>query len=255
MIIDFIYGNGGGSGSGSTGPQGPQGPQGYQGADGQNGADGINGQDGAQGPQGEVGPQGAEGAQGPQGPAGEGGGSSAYKIELSTENPDDFTEADIANLNAFWAAVEEDPSIIVGSYICVGEDGIYRYTAGYYDSENEEGEFDFDYATPWGVVQIAVMFESGEYNETHTSHNSYNTLYPSTEFTSLPSEGTIANYDDGEGNIGLYRYDGNQWLPYGGGGAVDTEMSSGSTNAVQNRVIKSYVDTLVGDINTILQSI
>lgn len=37
--------------------------------------------------------------------------------------------------------------------------------------------------------------------------------------------------------------------------SVDTEMSSGSTNMVQNKVIKSYVDGLVGDINTILQSI
>lgn len=34
MIIDFIYGNGGGSGSGSTGPQGPQGPQGPAGGGG-----------------------------------------------------------------------------------------------------------------------------------------------------------------------------------------------------------------------------
>lgn len=36
---------------------------------------------------------------------------------------------------------------------------------------------------------------------------------------------------------------------------VDTEMSSTSTNAVQNKVIKQYVDDIVGNINTILQSI
>jgi len=41
----------------------------------------------------------------------------------------------------------------------------------------------------------------------------------------------------------------------GGGGTVDTAMSDSSTNAVQNRVIKAYVDGLVGDINTVLDSI
>lgn len=40
-----------------------------------------------------------------------------------------------------------------------------------------------------------------------------------------------------------------------GGGTVDTAMSDSSTNAVQNRVIKSYVDDIVGDIGTILDSI
>ena len=39
------------------------------------------------------------------------------------------------------------------------------------------------------------------------------------------------------------------------GGEVDTAMSDSSTNAVQNRVIKAYVDGLVGDINTVLDSI
>ena len=158
------------------------------------------------------------------------GGSEAYKIELSTDNPEDFTEDDIDNLNAFWAAVEEDPSIIVGSYICVGEDGIYRYTAGYYDSENEEGEFDFDNATPWGVVQIAVMFENGEYNATNTSHNNYNTLYPSTDFPANPEEGTIANYNDGNGNIGFYQYDGSDWQPYGGGEGGDSTILKASSS-------------------------
>ena len=40
-----------------------------------------------------------------------------------------------------------------------------------------------------------------------------------------------------------------------GGGTVDTAMSDSSTNAVQNRVIKSYVDDIVGDIGTILDNI
>lgn len=42
-----------------------------------------------------------------------------------------------------------------------------------------------------------------------------------------------------------------------GGGTVevDTEMSNTSENPVQNKVIKAYVDGLVGDINTVLDTI
>jgi hypothetical protein len=37
----------------------------------------------------------------------------------------------------------------------------------------------------------------------------------------------------------------NQGSGSGGGGAVDTEMSDSSTNAVQNKVIKKYVDNSI----------
>lgn len=37
--------------------------------------------------------------------------------------------------------------------------------------------------------------------------------------------------------------------------AVDTEMSDTSTNAVQNKVIKTYVDNIVGNIQTILETL
>ena len=40
-----------------------------------------------------------------------------------------------------------------------------------------------------------------------------------------------------------------------GGGTVDTEMSDSSENAVQNKVIKKYIDDLVGNILTQLQEI
>lgn len=39
------------------------------------------------------------------------------------------------------------------------------------------------------------------------------------------------------------------------GGTIDIVMSNSSTNAVQNRIIKSYVDNMVGDIETILESL
>lgn len=48
----------------------------------------------------------------------------------------------------------------------------------------------------------------------------------------------------GEGNIEIT-----------GGGVVDTAMSDTSENAVQNKVIKAYVDGLVGDINSVLTRI
>lgn len=43
----------------------------------------------------------------------------------------------------------------------------------------------------------------------------------------------------------------------GGGSSIiiDTEMSSESENAVQNKVIKNYVDNMVGDIGTALDDI
>ena len=49
-------------------------------------------------------------------------------------------------------------------------------------------------------------------------------------------------------------------IPLGGGGGggsitLDSEMSDTSENAVQNKVIKSYVDGLVGDVNSLLDTI
>ena len=40
-----------------------------------------------------------------------------------------------------------------------------------------------------------------------------------------------------------------------GSGTVDTAMSDSSTNAVQNKIVKSYVDTEVGNIQTFLANI
>jgi hypothetical protein len=39
------------------------------------------------------------------------------------------------------------------------------------------------------------------------------------------------------------------------GNILDSEMSDSSENAVQNKVIKAYVDTIVGDVNSILDNI
>lgn len=44
-------------------------------------------------------------------------------------------------------------------------------------------------------------------------------------------------------------------IPLGGSSSLDSEMSDSSENAVQNKVIKSYVDGLVGDVNSLLDTI
>lgn len=41
----------------------------------------------------------------------------------------------------------------------------------------------------------------------------------------------------------------------GGDIIIDTEMSDTSENAVQNKVIKEYVDNMAGDINTALDEL
>lgn len=196
--------------------------------DGQSGGGGGTGPQGPMGPQGQVGPQGpagADGAQGPQGPAGSGGGSEAYKIELSTIYPDDFTEGDIDNLNDFFEAVAADPSIMNDAYI--DNDGeIYRCSWAEYDSGIGLGNFSFVLAYTNWLAEIDLHFEEGEYLEGFFYENNFNYLAPNADFPTDPVEGQIANYDDGEGNTGLYIFDGSDWQPYGGGGGDNTILKA-----------------------------
>lgn len=142
-----------------------------------------------------------------------GGGSSAYKIELSNSVPDDFTSEDIDALNAFFAAFEADPSIVEGAYIQADTTDIYR--CSYAESNN----FTFTNSLVGETRQIELAFENGEYSEGYFISWVNNTLIPTYEFPADPTTGQIANYDDGQGNIGLYQYDGTDWVPFGGGGS------------------------------------
>lgn len=144
-----------------------------------------------------------------------GGGSEAYRIELSTENPDDFTETDIANLNAFFAAVEADPSIKDSAYVCVGID-IYRSSYAEYDSEYHSGGFSFVITYDSEIRNIGINFGDGEYEGGYLYQNDFSSLFPSESFPADPVEGQIANHSDGRLNVGvLYRYDGSNWVPFG----------------------------------------
>lgn len=99
----------------------------------------------------------------------------------------------------------------------------------------------------------SVNGQTGEVVITADSLNVYNKTEIDTALNgkqdSLVSGTTIKTINGnsilGEGNIEIT----------GGSGTVDTTMSDTSENAVQNKVIKSYVDGLVGDINSVLTRI
>ena len=97
----------------------------------------------------------------------------------------------------------------------------------------------------------SVNGQTGEVVITADSLNVYNKTEIDTALNgkqdSLVSGTTIKTINGnsilGEGNIEIT------------GGTVDTTMSDTSENAVQNKVIKTYVDGLVGDINSVLTRI
>lgn len=159
----------------------------------------------------------ADGTLSATGGSGSGSSYEPYRIELSTTAPDDFTEGDIDNLNDFFEAVAADPSITKDAYIDI-EGEIYRCSWAEYDGGTGLGNFSFVLAYTNWLAEIDLHFEDGEYNEGVFFDNAFNYLAPNAAFPADPIEGQIANYDDGEGNIGLYRFDGEDWVPYGGGG-------------------------------------
>lgn len=79
----------------------------------------------------------------------------------------------------------------------------------------------------------------GEYATTSQLSGKQDTLVSGTNIKTVNGNSLL-----GEGDITIQA-----------GGAVDTEMSDTSENAVQNKVIKAYIDSLVGNILTQLQEI
>lgn len=79
----------------------------------------------------------------------------------------------------------------------------------------------------------------GEYATTSQLSGKQDTLVSGTNIKTINGESIL-----GSGNIEI-----------SSGGPVDTEMSDTSENAVQNKVIKKYIDDLVGNILTQLQEI
>jgi hypothetical protein len=79
----------------------------------------------------------------------------------------------------------------------------------------------------------------GEYATTSQLSGKQDTLVSGTNIKTINGETIL-----GEGDITIQS-----------GGTVDTAMSDTSENAVQNKVIKKYIDDLVGNILTQLQEI
>lgn len=91
---------------------------------------------------------------------GEGGGG-AYKIDLSSPNPDDFDGNDIATLNAFFSAFEADPSIAGSAYVKAGDD-IFHISYCYYEGSSD-ANFSFARTNVDDTTEIELNFEAGEY--------------------------------------------------------------------------------------------
>lgn len=108
--------------------------------------------------------------------------------------------------------------------------------------------FAFDFGIPVSVGKNFTIL--GHY----ASLSALQAAVPNPEVGDAYSVGSAAPYN-------VYIFDGpsGEWANYGtigsGGGAVDTEMSSSSTNAVQNKIIKAYVDGLIGDVDTAIAAI
>lgn len=215
------------------GPQGATGPRGEAGPRGERGATGLTG---PQGPKGEVGATGLQGLRGPQGPAGPQGergvdGTVAF---------DELTEAQKASLKGETGAQgptgprgetgpqgprgETGPQGPRGSTGPAGEQGP-RGETGAQGPQGRPGASGADGYSPTAIVE-------------QTSTGAKITITDKNGTTTA----TVKNGKDGEGGSG-------------GNITIDTAMSDTSENAVQNKVIKAYVDGLVGNIESLLQEV
>lgn len=150
-----------------------------------------------------------------------GGGSEPYKIELSSYDPQYFTTGDTAALNAFYAAVAEDPSIGDGAYIKCGD---YIFNMVEYGNLGEGfGEFKFVMTNSESIKELRLHFEDNEYNEGFLWENNFNSLYTTSEFPEFADAGQIVNFDDGE-TMGLFVFNGEDWVPFGGGEGGDNTI-------------------------------
>ena len=113
---------------------------------------------------------------------------------------------------------------------------------------DESKVFAFDFGIPVSVGKNFTIL--GHY----ASLQALQAAVPNPEVGDAYSVGSSTPYN-------VYIFDGptGAWANYGtigsGGGAVDTEMSDSSTNAVQNKIIKAYVDGLIGDVDTAIAAI
>lgn len=154
----------------------------------------------------------------------------ANKVDVSTYTEDKATFATKAELNL--KANTSDLSNYLQTSVADEK----------YATKTElEGKVDdADIADMLTKTEAASTYQpKGEYATTSQLSGKQDTLVSGTNIKTINGNSLL-----GEGDITIQ-----------GGGTVDTAMSDTSENAVQNKVIKKYIDDLVGNILTQLQEI
>lgn len=122
---------------------------------------------------------------------GSGSGSSAYKIELLEVNPQNYTQQDIANLNAFYTAFVADNSIADSAYISALA-GIYRCVM--YSITPQLTNFTFEGTFNNNIVDIEIHFANNSY-----SYGGLQNAVPTPDFTTLKSVSQVpATLENGD---------------------------------------------------------
>lgn len=228
---------------GEKGDSGDKGPQGDPGTDGKNGDNGqsayqiwlslgntgtesdfiasLKGEQGIQGVQGKQGIQGEQGIQGVQGQPGESGadGRSIVKVEFKSSSAG--SSAGIAGATDTYEITYSDNTTSEFS-IKNGENG----PQGVPGSDG-----------PSGVGISSVAFTSS------TGGDEAGIAGATDTYTITFTDGKIATFVVHNGADG------------GGSIIIDSEMSDTSDNTVKNKVIKKYVDDIVGNIQSVLSTL
>lgn len=163
-----------------------------------------------------------------------GGGTITIDSELSTESENPVQNKVITNaINGKqdagdYALKSEIPDI---SGLATKTELSGKLDTATYNSEKASFETKENAAATYQV--------KGDYATTAQLNSKQNTLVSGTNIKTINGNSLL-----GEGDITIQA-----------GGTVDTEMSDTSENAVQNKVIKKYIDDLVGNILTQLQEI
>ena len=259
---------------GVTGPQGPKGEQGIQGIQGPQGEKGPKGDTGNIGPQGPQGPQGPEGpmgltgpegprgATGPQGPQGIQGpkGDAGYTPYIGENgnwfiNGQDLGVAASGGYTLPIASATSLGGIKIGENLTIAEDGTLSAQAGaedviipyktFTDYSDEEKTSIADKLlncidSVKSLTKICYLDAAGIYYPLYGIsgiENNIDFIFIVTEgFTQSQITYTVSTTSNTLINVTL-----NTSNP------VDSAMSDTSTNPVQNKVIKSYIDNLMSD--------
>lgn len=274
---------------GLRGPQGPQGPQGEKGADGTVAFDQLTEAQKAS-LKGEKGDKGDKGDKGEQGPRGERGyaGNDGYSPIAIVEQTTTGAKITITDKNGTTTATVNHGKDGEG-----GSGGITTETDPLYTADkpnialkseiptktseltNDSGfvtNTDYASTSTAGVIKIGANYGLGintsgmlypvkaTNNDIDGKSNNFKVITPSNLDYAI-KKALADSKLDGTNNAWTEEEKANARTLLGvdsGGGSnitIDTAMSDTSENAVQNKVIKAYVDGLVGDIETLLSEV